>query len=107
MTIDPAETILENVPTYKVTLQFDQKDDRVRSGMTANIDILTNERNNVLIIPFRAVIDSDGKKSVRVLESNGKKYTTVSINLGLKGSDGNIEVVNGLKVGQKVVTFIK
>src|SRR3989344_2383078 len=37
--IDPAETIIEGVATYKTTLQFAGKDERIKSGMTANVDI--------------------------------------------------------------------
>ena len=39
--IDPAATIIDGVPTYKVTLKFVDQDERIRSGMTANLDILT------------------------------------------------------------------
>ncbi len=105
--IDPAETILEGVPTYKVTLQFDQKDDRIRSGMTANTDILTHEKNSVLTVPSRAIIDDNGQKTIRILNSDGKTFKTVNIVVGLKGSDGNSEIISGVTEGQKVVTYVK
>ena len=105
--IDPAETILEGVPTYKVTLQFDQKDERIRSGMTANTDILTHEKDNVLTIPSRAVIDNSGKKSTRILKKDGKTFTSVDIVIGLKGSEGTTEIISGVAEGQKVVTYVK
>ena len=105
--IDPAETVLEGVPTYKVTLQFLKKDNRIRSGMTANLEILTNERKNVISIPTRAVIDDSGEKTVRKLKSDSKNYISIPVKVGLKGSDGMIEIISGLKVGDKVVTYIK
>ena len=105
--IDPAETVLEGVPTYKVTLEFVQSDPRIRSGMTANLEILTHERDNVLTIPYRAIIDQDGAKSVRVVNADGKTYKTVPVTTGLKGSDGTIEIVSGLSAGQKIVTYIQ
>ena len=49
--IDPAETIIEGVATYKTTLQFINEDERIKSGMTANIDILTDKRENAIVIP--------------------------------------------------------
>ncbi|MBU6426735.1 efflux RND transporter periplasmic adaptor subunit [Patescibacteria group bacterium] len=105
--IDPAETVLEGVPTYKVTMHFTQKDDRVRSGMTANTEILTHEHDNVLTIPTRAVVDNSGQKSVRVLDADGKTYRSVPVVAGLKGSDGMTEIISGLTEGQKVVTYVK
>ncbi|MEK7501710.1 MAG: efflux RND transporter periplasmic adaptor subunit [Patescibacteria group bacterium] len=105
--IDPAETVLEGVPTYKVTLQFVETDARIRSGMTANTDILTHKVDGVLTIPTRAVIDDAGKKSVRLLDSNGNTFTTVPVVTGLKGSDGTLEIKSGIKAGDKVVTYVK
>lgn len=101
--IDPAETVLEGVSTYKVTLQFDKTDARVRSGMTANIDISTDKREGVLYIPLRAVTTKEGKKFVRV--QNGTNLTETEVVLGLRGSSGTIEVLKGLELGQSVVTF--
>jgi RND family efflux transporter MFP subunit len=105
--IDPAETVLEGVPTYKVTLQFAKPDVRIRSGMTANTDILTHEIDDVLTVPTRAVIDDAGKKSVRLLDSNGSTFTIVPVIIGLKGSDGTTEIKSGINAGDKVVTYVK
>ena len=104
--IDPAETVLEGVPTYKVTLMFNQNDPRIRSGMTANLEILTHEADNVLSVPTRAVIDNNGSKTVRVVNADGKTYTTVPVTVGLKGSDGTTEITSGLTAGQTVVTYL-
>ena len=41
--IDPAQTTVEGVATYKVTLRFADQDERVRSWMTANLIILTGQ----------------------------------------------------------------
>ena len=106
--MDPAETVLEGVPTYKVTLQFVKADDRIRSGMTANTEILTHEHDGVLYIPTRAIIiNDDGSRSVRVLNKDGKTFATSTVKIGLKGSSGTTEIVSGVKVGDKVVTYIK
>ncbi len=105
--IDPAETVLEGVPTYKVTLYFTEKDSRVRSGMTANTDIMTREKSGVLAVPSRAIIEEDGQKVVRVLNADGKTYDSVPVTVGLKGSDGTTEIIEGLNEGQSVVTYVK
>ena len=105
--IDPAETVLQGVPTYKVTLQFITPDARIRSGMTSNLEILTHESDSVLEIPYRAVIITATSSMVRVVSTDGKSYSSVPIVTGLKGSDGSIQVISGLKVGDKVVTYAK
>lgn len=105
--IDPAETIIEGVPTYKITLQFVYTDSRVKSGMTANLDILTASRNGVLMVPTRAIIVNDDGRSIRLVDGTGKNYKEIPITTGLKGSDGMTQVLSGLNDGDKVVTYIK
>lgn len=107
--IDPAETIIEGVPTYKTTLQFTAEDERLKTGMTANIDILTAKWENVIIIPQRAVVAKNGEKIVKVLIASGKseEIKEVKVKTGLRGSDGNIEIIEGISEGDRVVVFIK
>ncbi len=105
--IDPAETVLEGVPTYRIILKFVYKDFRIKSGMTANLDIKTNERRNVLVVPTRAIQTEENLKFVRVVDQTGKAYVQVPVVVGLKGSNGMTEIVSGINVGDKVVTYIK
>lgn len=102
--IDPAETIVEGIPTYKVTLSI-VADPRIRSGMTADINIITSEKKGILSIPTRSIIEKDGQVFVRKVD--GDTYTEVPVAIGLKGSNGNTELVSGLNVGDIVVTKIK
>lgn len=100
--INPAETIIDNVPTYKVTFNFAKKDSRVKSGMTANIDVSTDSRKNVLIVPARALVTRDNRKYVAVQNLDGTTTETV-VTVGLRGSDGSIEVLSGITEGTRIV----
>ena len=103
--IDLSATALEGVATYKTTLEFNQNDSRILPGLTANVDILSDKRDNVLYVPLRNVIESDGKTFVKVL-TDAKSGTTkqVEITTGLHGSDGKVEVISGLNEGDLVVS---
>ena len=105
MSIDPAATVIEGVPTYTTTLQFTEHDDRLRSGMTADIDIVTETRENVIAIPMRAVIRRNGSSVVRIVEEG--EIREVDVKTGVRGSDGNIEIISGIEGGFQVVTLIK
>jgi multidrug efflux pump subunit AcrA (membrane-fusion protein) len=107
ISIDPAETVLQGVPTYKVTLVFVNPDSRIRSGMTDNLEILTHSAQNVLEIPYRAVTQTATGTIVRLVSADAKSYSSVPVTVGLKGSDGNIQIVSGLNPGDKVVTYVK
>jgi HlyD family secretion protein len=107
VSIDPAETVLEGVPTYKVTLQFVSADSRIRSGMTDNLEIITHQAFSVLQIPYRAIDMTATSTTVRLVSADGTNYSPVPVTTGLKGSDGTIEITSGLNVGDKVVTYVK
>ncbi len=97
ISINPAESMVEGVATYKTTLRLDSGDKPIKSGMTANLDILTAQKNDALIIPQRAVTSANGDKFVDI------GGTTIKVVTGLRGSDGNIEILEGLKEGDKIV----
>lgn len=102
ISIDPATTVIEGVPTYKTKIQLDRDDERTKPGMTANINIVTAERKDALIIPQRSVIYEGEKRFVYVLKDGGAKEKR-DVKLGIRGSDGGIEVLQGLSVGEKVL----
>lgn len=102
--IDPAATIIEGVATYKTTLQFVEEDERIKSGMTANIDIMSDQKTGVIIIPQRAVFAKNGKKFVKLANGEIKE---VEVEAGIRGSEGNIEIVKGISEGDKIITFMK
>ena len=111
VSIDPGETIVEGVATYKTTFQFTAEDNRIKSGMTANIDILSDSRENVVIVPQRAIITKNADKFVLLApdqanpDASQLEPVETKIETGLKGSDGNIEITSGLKEGDKIVSF--
>ncbi|KKQ80255.1 MAG: Efflux transporter, RND family, MFP subunit [Parcubacteria group bacterium GW2011_GWC2_38_7] len=100
--VAPAETIIDGVPTYKVTLEFTQENENIKSGLTANIDILTAEKSDILNIPQRTILRNNGDKIVRILK-NGTEVQEVKVSTGIRGTNGNIEILKGLNVGDKII----
>ncbi len=104
--VDPAETIVNGVATYKTKLQFKNADDRVRSGMTANTNITSDDRNDILSVASKAVVTDDTGKFVYTYgKGNPKgKPTKQLVEVGTIDSKGNIEIKKGLNEGDVVVT---
>ena len=101
--IEPSERIIQDVVYYRVTIQFDEASTEVKPGMTADVTLDTDRRTNVLAIPFRAVaLMPDGSKTVRLL-INGSPVTTPVV-AGLRGDDGDVEIVSGIAEGDLVIT---
>lgn len=101
LSIDPAETIIDNVVYYEVTIEFPNQPDGIKSGMTADITIEANKKENVLRIPKNAVTQIDNTETVQVMK-NGK-IENATIATGLEGND-YFEVMSGLSEGDKIVT---
>lgn len=100
--IDLSETILEGVATYKAILQFTQDDERILPGLTANVDIMSDRKENVLYLPTRNIISKNGKTTVYVSGAKEEKQE-VEIEVGLRGSDGRTEIISGLNQGDVII----
>lgn len=102
--VDPAETIIQGVVYYQIKAAFDLKDERLKSGMTTNLDVVTDSKDNVLIIPARAIKYEDSTRYVEVLNNGTPKKTYIKTGLE---SDQFVEVTEGLKERDKIITFTK
>jgi HlyD family secretion protein len=100
---NPDQTLVQDAVYYIVRVQITTDGKDIKPGMTANVTVKTGESLNVLVIPLRAVrTQPDGAKTVRVLANNQAVQRTIQ--LGLRGDEGRIEVLQGLEVGEWVIT---
>jgi len=100
--IDLGATIKDDITTYKTILYFTGNTDLIKPGMSADINIITNKHNNVLLIPSRAVVTKKDNQFVRVINSNGT-IQLKPIKTGLRNLVGEIEVTKGLEKGDKII----
>ncbi len=54
--------------TADVWIYFDEKEPRIKPGMSADVEILIDTLHNVLSVPSQAVIEREGKKQVYAVE---------------------------------------
>ena len=105
VSIDPSATVVQDVVDYVVKFAMDKDDLRLKDGMSADLEVLIFEKNDVLAIQERAIKDVDGKKIVQILEKG--KPVDREVKTGAKGDGGMIEIVSGLKEGEQVITSTK
>lgn len=123
-----APVTVQNVVTYVVVVQVDNRDLRLKPGMTANVSIETGRKDNVLKLPAAALRykpkgDKPGKNSATSAEPRkgtdekqqggrkqkvyllqGEKPVAVPVTVGL-GDSSHLELVSGeLREGDQVVT---
>lgn len=102
--IDPTETVVNGVASYKITLQFKLNDERIKSGMTANIKLNSQERQNVIAVPESAIVTRDTDKFVLVNNGTNSPEQRKVIT-GIRGINGYTEIVSGLSEGERVINF--
>ena len=100
--IDPAETIKDGVSTYKVELSFQNQDEHIRSGMTANTEIETFKKAEVKMIKERAVIKENGESFVYLANKNDDPIKT-KVEIGERDSNGNVELLSDLPISTSIV----
>ena len=101
--IAPAETNTQGVITYQVKISFDKPDPRLKSGLTANIDIQTKHKDNILILPQYAILQNDSGNFVETLENNVVKQNPVV--LGITDQKGSVEIISGAVKGEQVLNI--
>ena len=105
--IDPAATIVDGVPKYRIKLDFTEKvDDLLKIGMTGDLDIITDAREDVLHVPGRAVIKNEQEEDiVRVLNSKGESVDKKVV-MGLE-TITDVEIISGLSEGETIIILQK
>jgi HlyD family secretion protein len=93
--------ITQGVVSFNVTVELQDSDERIRPGMTAAVNIVVEQIEDVLLVPNRAVRVVDGERTVFILE--GEQLKPVVIQLGVS-SDTQSQVLDGeLQAGDLVV----
>ncbi len=72
--IAPAQTNTNGVITYLIKISFDKADPRLKSGLTANVDVETKEDDNALILPQYAILQNDSGTFVETLIGENGVY---------------------------------
>lgn len=85
------------------TVTPDKNDPRMISGMTARVEIVTDQLSNVLQVPIEAVFNDDGKPVCYVRRPDGKPEKR-EVKPG-RSNDHYVEV-DGLKEGEEVQLFV-
>jgi HlyD family secretion protein len=98
--IAPAGVQTSGVVNYPVTIALTKTTEAVKTGMTANLNIVVSQRTNVLIVPNRAVRTVGKQKIATVLFEGTQIQAPVVTGLS---SDTATEIVSGLKEGDVVV----
>jgi HlyD family secretion protein len=100
--IDLVGTVTSGVVNYAATVSVDHPDNSIRPGMNATANIILQQRQNVLLVPNRAVRTVNTRLRTATVVYQGQ-LIDVPVTIGLTG-DTESEVLSGLQEGDVVLT---
>ena len=84
-----------------IYLKLIHPDPSLKEGERGQIEIITDERKNVLLLNEDAIQTSNGESFVYILDEEGMR-SMQSVVTGLE-ADGMVEIVRGLQEGDSVI----
>lgn len=99
--MDTIGAVSQGVVSYNIKIAFNVQDDRIKPGMSVSASIITEAKQDVLLVPITAVKTSSDNSYVEVLVNGSpqnKNVTTGSSN------DTMIEIIDGIAEGEEVIT---
>ncbi|KAA3645468.1 MAG: efflux RND transporter periplasmic adaptor subunit [Chloroflexi bacterium] len=100
--VSPVGVLQQGVVNFMATIELVDADEDVRPGMTAAVNIVVNQLNNVLVVPNRAVRVMEGERIVYIIDDTGE-LTTVPITLGASSEEVSEVVAGDLSIGDTIV----
>jgi len=112
--VDLVGTVSQGVVSYNVKVGFDTQDDRIKSGMSTSVSIITDVKQDVLVVPNSAIKTQNSVSYVQVVDKNiattdnqGSVLvslpTSQTVEIGFS-DDTSTEIISGLSKGDKIVT---
>jgi len=107
-----ASTTTSNVVTYPVIVSVENTDNILKPGMTANVSIITEKKEDVLCVPniaLKFTPDATGQKykTQGIWIMTGKKPERVDIEQGISDDSMTEITSSSINEGDKVITGIK
>ena len=101
VSIDLIGMTSSGVTTYPTVILLDGKSNVILPNMAASASIITETKDNVLMVPASAVTTQNGTSTVQVMKKG--RPQTVNVETGLS-SEEKTEIISGLSEGDTVVT---
>lgn len=103
--VDEIGTDDQGVIRYNVYIEITNPDEKLRQGMNADVDIVTEELKNVLSVPNSAVKPYQGGRAVRIIDEKTNDVKYIPVEIGVRGSS-KTQILKGIEEGQEVVTVL-
>ncbi|MBT8135857.1 MAG: efflux RND transporter periplasmic adaptor subunit [Gammaproteobacteria bacterium] len=88
--------------TFKVTVEIDSGDGELKPGMFGRISVVYDTRQNSMLVPRAALVDTDAETAVFVVEDGVARRREVTLGYA---NGASVEVTDGLSGDEQVVVI--
>lgn len=86
--------------TYNIHIEIPNKGNRIKPGMTAKVDILTERHENSIVVPLSSILTDENGSFAYIVRNNFSEKRPVST--GIINKD-QIEILGGIDAGELLV----
>jgi HlyD family secretion protein len=98
--IAPEAVVEQNVTSFEVRIALVSGEDKLQSGMNADVTFIGNQLEDTLVIPTVAVVTQDGETGVMVVNENNKpEFQPVTLGLTI---ENQTQILEGLESRDRV-----
>ena len=102
--IAPAARDEQGVKTFDVEIDVVDSDERLRPGMTANIEIQGDHKEDILTVPVEAVFKKEGRYVAYVFDGSEEEPVEREVVTGISNIS-KVEIVEGIDEGEVVTLY--
>jgi len=102
--IAPAARDEQGVKIFDVEIDILDSDERLRPGMTANIEIQGDHKTDILTVPVEAVFKKQGRYVAYVMDGSEDEPIERDVVTGISNIS-TVEIVEGLEEGETVTLY--
>lgn len=99
--IDPSATLRDGVSTYKITLQFEKPDERIKAGMNGDIRITASKTPLVVTVPKKSLLSRNGTYFVQ-MPTEGNRVLERAVTVSSFNEADVAEISEGLSDGDVI-----
>jgi RND family efflux transporter MFP subunit len=97
-----ANAVEVDTRTFEVRVEVDNRNGKLKPGMFADLEIVTEALHDALLIDD-AALQTEGEEQVAFVSLDSNRFEKRLVKVGLE-EDGRVQVLSGIKPGERVVT---
>lgn len=94
-------TTYNNVKVFPIEIKIDEVDEKLKPGMTANISIIGEEKNGIVVAPIRCIFADEEGNDIVYRVKNDTISTMQPVKTGINNFQ-QVEIVDGLAAGDSI-----